>query len=225
VANDTTPKFDARSVDTIAAQTEAMLVALTDGAWTPQDPAGEQDPLGALVRVFADMAGQVIDGINAVPDAGFAAFLKLIGAEGQRPAAARAPLSFRLADGAPADATVPAGTMIGAAPADDDKDPDPIVFETESELVVTRAALLATYAHLPATDRLDRGPGTLPAFSARNPGVHDLLIACPAILGRPAAQSWTVALELEAAAPDLALTWIGDQLDGAAPRTIAAASQ
>lgn len=218
---DTTPKFDARSVDEIAAQAEALLASLTGGAWTPQDPA-RLDPLGALVRVFADIAGQLVDGINAVPDAGFAAFLRLIGAEPQRPAAARVPLTFRLADGAPADATVPAGTQVGATAADDDKSPDAIVFETEAELVVHRARLLGTHAHDPAGDRLDAGPGVLAAFAPMTAGVHELRVACPEILARPGAGAWTLTLEFAAAAPELDLAWLVDAGAGLRPLTAVA---
>lgn len=203
------PKVDARGADTIVAQTEAMLTGLTDGAWTPA--AGRTcDPLGALVRVFADMAGHLLDGVNAVPDAAFAAFLRLIGVEAQRPAPARAPLTFRLADGAPVDVVVPAGTQVGATADEADLDPAPIVFETEAELIVTRSRLLATLAHDPARDRLDAGPGPLRAFAPQTPGVHELALACPAILARDGAESWIVRLEFEAPPIGLALTWHGD---------------
>lgn len=216
----TTPKLDARSVDDLAAETEALLAALTGGAWTPQDPARGLDPLGALVRVFADMAGQLVDGINAVPDAGFSAFLKLIGAEPQRPAPARVPLTFRLAEGAPADATIPAGTRVGASAAEGDTDPEPIVFETDGELVVTRARLLSVHAHHPE-DRLDTlGSAPIAAFNAQTLAVHELLIACPDILARPGAAVWTLSLEFDAV-PDLELSFHADDpIDG--PRTLAA---
>lgn len=205
------PKVDPRSNEEIVAQTEALLSSLTAGAWTPAAPSQRLDPLGALVRVFADMSGQLLDGINAVPDASFAAFLRLIGVEAQRPAPARAPLCFTLADGAPLDAVVPAGTKVGASAAEGDSDPTPIVFETEAELVVTRARLQASYAHAPLADRLDRlGPAPLTAFDPRTPAVHELLIACPELLARTGARSWTVTLELTAAAPDLELDWLGD---------------
>ena len=204
------PKVDARAQADIVAQTEALLTGLTAGAWRPAAPAQPQDPLGALVRVFADMTAQLLDGVNAVPDASFAAFLRLIGVEAQRPAPARAPLCFELTAAAPVDAVVPAGTKVGATAAEGDTDPEPVVFETEAELVVTRARLLGSWAHAPDRDRLDRGPGPLAALSPRDPGVHELLIACPTLLARVGAESWTVTLELDAAAPALALRWLGD---------------
>lgn len=217
MTDDRAPRLDPRDTATVVAQTEALLTALTRGAWTPAGPADEQDPLGALVRVFADMAGQVIDGVNAVPDAGFAAFLTLTGALAQRPAPARVPLTFRLTDGAPIDAAVPAGTKVGATAADDDTSPDPIVFETDAELVVTRSSLLAAYAHDPGLDRLDADPrpvlasatDALSAFAARTPGVHELLLACPALLARPGAKTWTVTLEFAGPPPDVAIAWLG----------------
>lgn len=213
------PKVDARGADTIVAQTESLLTSLTDGAWTPA-PGQTQDPLGALVRVFADMAGHVLDGVNAVPDAAFAAFLELIGVEAQRPAPARVPLTFRLAGGAPVDGVVPAGTRVEATPAESDPDPAPIVFETESELIVTRAALLAALAHDPARDRLDLAGSPLRAFDPQTAGVHELAIACPAILARDGAQAWTVRLDFEAPPTGFALTWHGDTASG--PRQLAA---
>ena len=215
MTDDRAPRLDPRDPATVVAQTEALITSLTGGAWTPAVADADLDPLGALVRVFADMAGQLIDGVNAVPEAGFGAFLTLIGATPQRPAPARVPLTFRLADGAPVDAVVPAGTKVGAAAAEDDTSPDAIVFETEAELVVTRARLLAVHAHDPARDRLDSDDrGVLDAFAARTPGVHELLLACPAILARPGARSWTVTLEFTAPPPDAALTWLAhDGLD------------
>lgn len=204
------PRVDARTTDTIAQQTESLLHQLTDGAWTPA-PAGQgQDLLGALVRVFAGLTGHVLDGINAVPDASFAAFLRLIGVERQRPAPARAPLCFRLAAGAPVDAVVPAGTQVEATADEGDTVPTPILFETEEELVVTRARLLASCAHAPERDRLDLGPGPLRAFDPRTPGVHELDIACPAILARADAESWIVSLEFDATPAGLELAWYGD---------------
>lgn len=196
------PSVDARGADDIVAETEALLRSLTQGAWSPGQTV---DPLGALVRVFAGMAGHVLDGVNAVPDAAFAAFLKLIGVEAQRPAAARAPVVFTLVDGAPADAVVPAGTQIGATAAEDDPSPEPLTFETESELVVTRARLIELRAHDPAQDRLDAGPGPLWPFNAKSPALHELLIASPTVLARPGAAEWKLALEF-AGKPDAEFT-------------------
>lgn len=213
------PLVDARGVDTIVGQTEALLTALTGGAWTPS-PGRTHDPLGALVRVFADMSGHVIDGVNAVPDAAFAAFLRLIGVEAQRPAPARVPLTFRLADGAPASGVVPAGTQIAATPAESDTDPSPIIFETEAELIVSPARLHTVCAHDPTRDRLDIDRSPLRAFDPQTAGVHELLVACPVILARGGAQSWTVTLEFAATLKDVAVTWHGQAADG--PRELAA---
>ncbi|MBK7830660.1 putative baseplate assembly protein [Nannocystis sp.] len=207
------PKVDARTTDTIAQQTDALLHELTDGAWTPAAPGQGQDPLGALVRVFAGLSGHVLDGINAVPDASFAAFLRLIGVEVQRPAPARAPLTFRLVGDAPQDAVVPAGTQVEASADEGDTVPAPILFETEEELVVTRARLMTTCAHAPERDRLDHlgpGPGPLRALDPQTAGVHELDIACPAILARADAGSWIVRLDFEAPPTKLELTWLGD---------------
>ena len=208
------PSVDARTTDTIARQTEALLHELSDGEWTPAAAGHSHDLLGALVQVFAGLTGHVLDGINAVPDASFAAFLRLIGVEHQRPAPARAPLCFRLVADAPVDAVVPAGTQVEATADEGDSVPAPIVFETEEELVVTRARLLTTCAHAPERDRLDLGPGPgsgpLGAFDPQTAGVHELCIACSPILARADAGAWIVTLEFDAPPTGLELGWFGD---------------
>jgi hypothetical protein len=201
------PRVDARGADDIVAETEALLRSLTGGSWSPGQTV---DPLGALVRVFAGMAGRVLDGVNAVPDAAFAAFLKLIGVEAQRPAAARAPVAFTLVEGAPADAVVPAGTQIGATAAEDDPSTEPLTFETETELVVTRARLAELRAHDPATDRLDAGPGPLWPFGAKSHAIHELLIASPTVLARPGAAEWKITVEFASKPADAAFTFHDD---------------
>src|SRR5207245_9849717 len=75
------------------------------------------------------------------------AFVGLLGAAPLPPQPARAPLAFSLAAASPTDAVVPAGTRVAAPPADGEK--EPILFETERELVVTAARPDSVFVRAP----------------------------------------------------------------------------
>ncbi len=102
------------------------------------------DAGGALIRIFARMAEQVIERLNQLPEKNFLAFLDLIGARLEAPQPARVPLTFELAAGSPAGALVSARTRVAATPAEGEE--EPVVFETERDLVLTRTRLVACYS-------------------------------------------------------------------------------
>jgi predicted phage baseplate assembly protein len=175
------PPIDPRTYGDFVARTEALLERYA--GWVP--PAG--DPAGALVRVFARMAERVADRLNRVPDRSFLAFLDLIGVQPRPPQAARVPLTFGLAAGARADAVVPARTPVAAQPLEGET--EPVVFETERELVVTRTTLEAVVVHDPARDRwadrtADAAAGTgFAAFEGATPLTHRLHLSHRHVFG------------------------------------------
>ena len=143
------PAIEKRSFAQFVAQTEALLQRYSDSAWRPA--ADGTDAGGALVRIFARLAEVAIDRINQVPDKNFLAFLDLIGLELLPPQPARVPLTFHLATGSATDALVPARTQVAALPIEGET--EPVLFETERELVVTRSQLTAVFTREPAYDR------------------------------------------------------------------------
>lgn len=178
------PPVEPRSYEDFVARTEALLERYTrpeggapGSGWVPP----EGDPAAALVRVFARMAHRVADRLNRVPDRNFLAFLDLVGVDLKPPQPARAPLTFTLAAGARADAVVPARTPVAAQPLEGDT--EPVVFETERELVVTRTTLEAVMVHDPARDRwadrtAESAAGTgFDAFTGITPLAHRLHLA------------------------------------------------
>ncbi|HEX7242064.1 MAG TPA: hypothetical protein VF263_17400, partial [Longimicrobiaceae bacterium] len=191
------PPIDRRSYADFVARTEALLQRYA--GWSPP----EGDPAAALVRVFARMAERVSDRLNRVPDRNFLAFLDLIGVDLRPPQPARAPLTFSLAAGAAVDAVVPARTQVAGQPLEGEK--EPVVFETERELVVTRTVLSAVMVRDPGRDRwADRtaraAAGTpFPAFAGETPMTHRLHLSHPAALGAEAPK--TVRLRLASAPP------------------------
>lgn len=196
------PPIDNRSEAELAAETGALLTRLT--GWQPAAD-GRGDPGHALVGVFARYAHLVAERLNRLPEKNFLAFLNLIGAEPVTPQPARVPLTFTLADGAPVDGVVPAGTQVAAPPRPGDE--DEAVFETEQELLVSRARLTAARVYDPWTDRTadcraalgGEGPTPpFPVFAGAEAVEHDLFLACDPVLADAAGR----AVRLDVFTPD-----------------------
>jgi hypothetical protein len=132
------PKLDKRSFDEVVANTEALAVAYTAQLPNQQWRASTDGTLdfgGALIRLFGRMIDHLIKQLNLVPNKHQLAFTGLIGAAPIPPRAARAAITFQLADG---DGTseVPAGAQVAS---------DTAAFETELALPLTRAQLQAVF--------------------------------------------------------------------------------
>jgi hypothetical protein len=182
-----TPKIDHRAFPEIVAETEALARELSD--WRPPSD-GSIDAGQALIRVFGRFADLIVQRLNRVPEKNFLAFLNLIGAEPLPPQPARVPLTFLLADNAPVDPVVPAGTRVAAPPRDGEE--EELLFETEQELLVTRSQIEAAYVYDPRTDQYNdclqqvRGESEMPlaVFEGTQPVDHELYLACdPLLLG------------------------------------------
>jgi hypothetical protein len=119
--------------------------------WTETDPVTGDRTGGALISIFAHLAAIVVDRLNRAADKNFLAFLDLLGAAPLPPQPARVPLSFSLAAGSAVDAVVPVGTRVAAPPVEGEK--EPVLFETERELVVTAAQLDSLFSRVPDDDR------------------------------------------------------------------------
>ncbi|MEU6535395.1 putative baseplate assembly protein [Streptomyces sp. NPDC047000] len=198
------PPIDPRDRAALAAQTTALATRYS--GWQP--PAdGTADPGQALIGVFARFAELVVQRLNRVPERDYLAFLNLIGTQQAPPLPARVPLTFRLAERSVTDALVPVGTQIAAAPLDSDD--EEVVFETETDLVVTRARLLSVVVDdaphdswadhgAEATGDLDE-PFTV--FTGDRPMPHLLHLACDPVLTAEGTKDVTLTL----ATPDGAL--------------------
>jgi hypothetical protein len=150
------PLIDPRDRDALAAQTTKLATRFS--GWQPPPERGS-DPATALIGVFARFAELVVERINKAPDRGYLSFLNLIGTQPLPPQPARVPLSFLLAEGSTAEAVVPAGTQV-AAPATD-TEPDEVLFETDTALVITRAGLRSVFVRDPENDRYSDHSGTI----------------------------------------------------------------
>lgn len=100
-----------------------------------------------FLKLTARMGEIIIEQFNRVPEKNFLAFLDLLGIDLLPPKSARAPLTFSLAEKAPVDVSVPKGTKVGVANMED------VVFETEEDLLVSRALPKRVYSLSPEQDR------------------------------------------------------------------------
>ena len=199
------PTIDPRTAQEITEQLQALLAAYL--------PAEFQDPqtghplvlsgVGAtLVKVFGRYAEIIIQRLNQMPDKNLLAFLNLLGASRLPPQPARVPLTFTLTAGSALDAVVPIGTQVAAPPAEGDT--DPVIFETERELVVTAAQLSSLWVRDPQQDtESDRTPLTtasalssVPAFRGNQPSLHVLYLGHRLLLGLPNLRSIQVTITL-----------------------------
>lgn len=181
----------------------------------------------ALIELFGAMAGQVVERVNRLPDKHFLAFLDLIGTTQLPPQPARVPLTFIPAAGGAVDPVVPALTQVGA-PAE--AGGAEALFETERDLIVTRAALAAAHVRNPgAGSYADVGAvatgaveGSFSPFQGTLPSEHMLYLANDALLAMPGPKTITVTLVTAAPALLAALPLAWSYYDGAVWRPLLA---
>ncbi|MEH1969372.1 putative baseplate assembly protein [Nostoc sp.] len=138
---DKIPKIDKRTSADIEKQVKDLL-SKSMGLQEPSSDAGKSQGKGiniALIKIFARYCEIIIERLNKVPEKNFLAFLDLLGASRLPPQPARVPLTFSLSDKSTVDAVVPKGTQVAAQLTTGEK--QPVIFETENELVVTAAKL------------------------------------------------------------------------------------
>ena len=216
------PKIDQRTATEITEQLQELLLE-----YAPTWQEFEVDPVtgkrlpkkgsisAALIGTFARFAEIIIERLNQVPDKNFLAFLDLLGASRLPPQAARTPLTFSLAAGSTVDVVVPVGTQVAAPPAEGEK--DPVIFETEAELVVTAAQLTSVFVQEPQQDTWSDRTGWLTTGTATagfvfhgDAGVeHSLYLACDDLFTLPVAKTVTLTIQSEEAQrlAGLPLTW------------------
>src|SRR6266536_1433937 len=141
------PHVDSRTAADVAAQLRSLQTKYLS-PW-PQDRAsigaGE-----ALIQICSRYAELIISRLNRVPGKNFLAFLDLFGVSPVPLRSARVPLTFTAVANAPEDVVVPARTQVAAQPAPGET--SPVVYETEHELVVSRAKVESVFVKNPVAD-------------------------------------------------------------------------
>lgn len=177
------PPLDTRTLPELLAQLGAAARTALP-AWTPPP---EGDAGTALHRIFARYVEIALQRLNGVPDKTLLAFLDLMGVSPLPPAPARAALVFGLAPGSP-PTLLPAGSR-ASAPASGGR-PE-VVFETEQDLLVLPARLVAARTEDPVWDRASDHAGLLatPAAAASPAAPAAAAPGPPAGPGTPAGRS------------------------------------
>jgi hypothetical protein len=130
--------------------------------YTPDLDLSDQQSAGAaLMNIFAHLAESIAVRLDRAPQKHFVAFLDALGVVPVPARAARAAVTFKLASGLTTAVSVPAGTRVTAAGADDE-----IPFETINELIAIPGVLSAMYGVDPAQDAIFRPP---PGFLEQKP--------------------------------------------------------
>lgn len=126
------PKLDDRDFNALFAELKKLIPRYSP-EWTDHN---DSDPGITLLQLFAYLGDLMIYRLNQVPDKNYVEFLRLIGVQLQPAAAASTLLTFTLAEGADT-AYIPAGTQVQG----DGGGEDPLVFETQADLLATESAL------------------------------------------------------------------------------------
>lgn len=208
------PKIDTRSAKDIF---EKVLAELGKRPET-QHIALSEDPMAmALVRVFSRYCELVIERLNKAPEKNYLAFLNLLGISRIPPHPAQVALTFYPAKRAPqtnqreADSDRGFGTRpvvrrytkIAAPPAGGST--EPIVFETERELVLTHAELKRVLSLDPREDRYadlqvlatEKGGTGVRAFGGNRGVPHELYIGNEEIFGSKGLAELRLRFEME----------------------------
>jgi hypothetical protein len=201
------PKIDSRTAETIVKEVESLLAEYSPQAFRRHPETGQAKPLqgfnAALVNIFARYCEIIIQRLNQVPNKNLLAFLDLLGASRLPPQPARAPLTFTLAAGSAVDAIVPARTQVAAPPVPGQD--EPIIFETERELMVTDTELAYMFNRDPQSDRFanlshltqSAASEPVPVFEGVEAIEHMLYIGEDTFLGFPDLQLLTLKFELQ----------------------------
>lgn len=196
------PLIDQRTAAHVAKQLHELLKIYTNGYPHVNQTKGVG---AALIGVAGRFAEIILQRLNKVPEKNVLAFLDLLGASLTPPQPARVPLTFSLAEGSAVDGVVPKGTQVAAPPAEGAQ--EPVMFETERELVVTAARLASIYVCEPAQDvyddysqlssvSIDTG---VPVFEGGRPIEHVAYFGQNAMFGVSNLQSVTLSILLNQA--------------------------
>ena len=140
------PPLDPRTFQVLLNQ-----VARRADEFAPAWQSRDRDDVGmALAAIFAHYLEILLERLNRVPERNLLAFLDLMGVGLLPPGAAQAPVVFTLSPTAGTSGSVPAGTQVATVQTETQP---AVIFETEQDLTVVAAQLVAIYTIEPDQDR------------------------------------------------------------------------
>jgi uncharacterized phage protein gp47/JayE len=141
----TSPLVDERDSNTVLEQVENRRPAYVP-AWNPP----ERSAGAALSQIYSRLLEAVLERLNQVRARDKLAFLDLLGFRLTPAQSSRAPIVFKLSDGAP-DSSAPKATQVAAPPPPGGS--QQIVFETEEDIGVASAKLTQIVSLWPGRDQ------------------------------------------------------------------------
>ncbi|MFN6569608.1 putative baseplate assembly protein [Dendronalium sp. ChiSLP03b] len=156
------PKIDNRNFETIL-QEIRKLIPFYIPEWIVSD---RKDSGSALLKIFAHMFTGTLHQLNLVPEKNFIAFLDMLGVKLLPASQSRAPVTFKLSDGARTTVLIPAKTQMTAQAVGGG---DSIVFETERNIVATPTKLVDVYSVNNKEDEIFLAPPDFLAVEKRTP--------------------------------------------------------
>lgn len=157
------PVIDQRDLNALIKQMAEIYTYYTpEWRFSPEDP----DPGTALFLIFAGMLQENIKSFNHVPMKNFMAFINMFDFSILPAKPARAYVTFKLSEGAEEPVLIPAGTQVSADVPDGD---EPVVFETDINILATPACPVAAYNVSSKLDYISK----IPDECLGNPGKKD----------------------------------------------------
>ena len=142
------PKIDKRSQEDLAEELRSLILEYCNEFDNINEIKSDKQ-VDALVHIFSNMMGHVIEALNQAPDKNYTTFLNLIGVSPTPPRVAKAPIVFNLKKDYNNEGIVPARTKISAQPDNQEE----VIFETESDLTVIRPKLVNAASVEPVEDQ------------------------------------------------------------------------
>lgn len=142
------PKIDKRSQEDLAGELRNLILEYCP-EYKNIDEIESDKQVNALVHIFSNMMGHVIDALNRAPDKNYTAFLNMIGVSPTPPRVAKAPVVFNLKKDYGSEGFVPVCTKVSAQPDGQEE----VIFETESDLTVISPKLIKAVSIEPKEDQ------------------------------------------------------------------------
>lgn len=142
------PKIDKRNQQDLVSELRNLILKYCP-EWKNMDELESDKQADALIHIFSDMTGNIIEHLNQAPEKNFITFLNLIGISLTPPRVAKAPLVFKLKEDLGRNGFVPAGSKVSAQPENQEE----VIFETEKDLTVIQSRLVRAASIDPGEDR------------------------------------------------------------------------
>jgi|GEM_PF-3455614 len=141
------PKIDVRERQDLVKKLKELILKYCP-QWKSYEELSKDTYVNALVGIFSNMTGSIIDRLNKSPDKNFITFLNMIGVSPAPARIAKAPLVFKLREDWDRDGFIPKGSKVSAQPPNKEE----VIFETEKDLTVIKPTIVRAVSIEPEDD-------------------------------------------------------------------------